>query len=103
MAPTIAETWRLPDDLAGPWLRAADLGRRIHRPKDAVVYRQGEISTLFYFVLSGQIKVSILRAGGEETILEILSGQLAHYARERQSGERFGDFVCRAGYAVPQA
>jgi CRP-like cAMP-binding protein len=72
LAPTIAETWRLPDDLAGPWLRAADLGRRIHRPKDAVVYRQGEISTLFYFVLSGQIKVSILRAGGEETILEFM-------------------------------
>lgn len=72
MAPTIVETWRLPDDLAGPWLRAAGLGRRIRKPKDAVVYEQGEISTLFYFVLSGQLKVSILRAGGEETILEFM-------------------------------
>jgi CRP-like cAMP-binding protein len=70
--PSIVETWRLPDDLAGPWLRAASLGRRIHKAKDAIVYEQGEISSLFYFVISGQIKVSILRSNGQETILEFM-------------------------------
>jgi CRP/FNR family cyclic AMP-dependent transcriptional regulator len=69
---SIAETWRLPDDLAGPWLRSAHLGRRIRRAKGSTVYRQGEISPLFYFVLSGQLRVSILRAAGDETILEFM-------------------------------
>lgn len=67
-----AETWRLPDDLAGPWLRSAHLGRRIRRSRNAAVYRQGEISPLFYFVLGGQLKVSIIRPGGAETILEFM-------------------------------
>jgi sulfite reductase (NADPH) hemoprotein beta-component len=35
---------------------------------------------------------------GETAILETLSEALGRYARERQSGERFGDFVMRAGY-----
>ena len=32
---------------------------------------------------------------GEERILEILSGKLSAYARDRTPGERFGDFVSR--------
>jgi sulfite reductase (NADPH) hemoprotein beta-component len=35
---------------------------------------------------------------GEAAILEIMSELLGRYARERQAGERFGDFVHRAGY-----
>jgi len=34
---------------------------------------------------------------GEERILEILSDKFSLYARERQPGERFGDFVTRMG------
>ncbi len=34
---------------------------------------------------------------GEERILEILSDKLGHYARDRQPGERFGDFITRMG------
>jgi sulfite reductase (NADPH) hemoprotein beta-component len=34
---------------------------------------------------------------GEAAILEILGDQLGHYAREREPGEHFGDFVHRAG------
>jgi len=34
---------------------------------------------------------------GEEQILQILSDKLGRYARERQPGERFGDFVTRMG------
>ena len=33
---------------------------------------------------------------GEDRILEILSEKLAAYAREREPGERFGDFITRA-------
>jgi sulfite reductase (NADPH) hemoprotein beta-component len=33
---------------------------------------------------------------GEERILEILSEKLSAYANERQTGERFGDFVTRS-------
>ncbi len=34
---------------------------------------------------------------GEERILEILSDKLGHYAREREPGERLGDFITRMG------
>jgi sulfite reductase (NADPH) hemoprotein beta-component len=34
---------------------------------------------------------------GEERILEILSGELGAFARDRRPGERFGDFVERTG------
>jgi sulfite reductase (NADPH) hemoprotein beta-component len=32
---------------------------------------------------------------GEERVLEILAEKLGRYARERRTGERFGDFVLR--------
>jgi len=35
---------------------------------------------------------------GEEEILQALKPIIDHFARERQPGERFGDFVIRAGY-----
>ena len=35
---------------------------------------------------------------GEAEILESLQPILAQYAKERQEGEHFGDFVIRAGY-----
>jgi sulfite reductase (NADPH) hemoprotein beta-component len=34
---------------------------------------------------------------GEERVLEILAEKLGRYARERRTGERFGDFVLRIG------
>jgi sulfite reductase (NADPH) hemoprotein beta-component len=40
---------------------------------------------------------------GEERILAILAEKLAHYARERGPGERFGDFLTRTDQAVPSA
>ena len=35
---------------------------------------------------------------GEEEILATLRPILTHYAKEREEGERFGDFVIRQGY-----
>lgn len=37
---------------------------------------------------------------GEPAILEALDKTLGHYAREREPGERFGDFAIRAGYVA---
>jgi sulfite reductase (NADPH) hemoprotein beta-component len=37
---------------------------------------------------------------GEKAILDLLSKIIAHFARERLSGEHFGDFAIRAGYVV---
>lgn len=37
---------------------------------------------------------------GEKEILETLEPIIHRYARERQEGERFGDFVIRAGYVT---
>ena len=38
---------------------------------------------------------------GEEEILEIMKGLLGRYAKEREEGEHFGDFVIRAGVIKP--
>jgi sulfite reductase (NADPH) hemoprotein beta-component len=41
-----------------------------------------------------------LENAGEPAILEALDKVIAHYARERRRGERFGDFAIRAGYVA---
>ena len=46
-----------------------------------------------------RLNVMIRENIGEAAILEILGEQLGRYAKERNAGERFGDFVMRAGYA----
>jgi sulfite reductase (NADPH) hemoprotein beta-component len=42
----------------------------------------------------------LLENVGEAKILETLDEALGRYARERQDGERFGDFAIRAGYVA---
>ncbi|HTN98269.1 MAG TPA: NADPH-dependent assimilatory sulfite reductase hemoprotein subunit [Nordella sp.] len=42
----------------------------------------------------------VLENAGEPVILELLGKVIGHFARERRSGERFGDFAIRAGYAA---
>jgi len=37
----------------------------------------------------------------EDEILEIMKPMIKRYAAERNEGERFGDFVIRAGYIKP--
>ena len=45
-----------------------------------------------------RLNVMIRENIGEAAILEILGEQFGRFARERQPGEHFGDFVLRAGY-----
>jgi sulfite reductase (NADPH) hemoprotein beta-component len=42
----------------------------------------------------------LLENVGEAAILEALDDALGRYAREREDGERFGDFAIRAGYVA---
>ncbi|MNG35157.1 Sulfite reductase [NADPH] hemoprotein beta-component [compost metagenome] len=37
---------------------------------------------------------------GEEEIIDTLKPILQHYAKDRNIGEHFGDFVIRAGYVA---
>jgi len=45
----------------------------------------------------------VLENAAEAAILQTLDTTLGHYAREREAGEHFGDFVVRAGYVEPVA
>jgi len=42
----------------------------------------------------------LLENVGEDAILQALDEALGRYAREREDGERFGDFAIRAGYVA---
>lgn len=68
----ITETWYLDEAVAGPWIRSAHLGQRRTYTKGEFLYLQGEISSLFFFVLRGRVQVSIFREDGSEFVLEVM-------------------------------
>jgi len=67
-----AETWHLPDVLVRPWFEAADRAAKLRLRNGEYLYRQGDKSAYFYLVLSGRIRVSMLRENGAEFILEFM-------------------------------
>lgn len=71
MSRELIETWRLTEDLAAPWLRAADHAQKVELPKGSLLYSQGETSTYFWFLLSGQMQVSIIRRDGQEFVVDV--------------------------------
>ena len=66
------ETWFLEYPLAGPLIRATPFGQRRVFEKGAYLYRQGEVDSRFYFLLSGRVQVSVVSSEGNEFILEIM-------------------------------
>jgi len=66
------ETWFLEYPLAGPLIRATPFGQRRVFEKGAYLYRQGEVDSHFYFLLSGRVQVSVVSSEGNEFILEIM-------------------------------
>jgi CRP/FNR family cyclic AMP-dependent transcriptional regulator len=70
------ETWHLEEAMAGPLIRSTHLGQRRSYKKGEFLYHQGEVSSLFYFVLSGRVQVSIFDDEGSEFVLEVM-GQWA--------------------------
>lgn len=66
------ETWRVTDDTARQWLEAGGAGEHISVRAGRTVYEQGEVSPYFYFVLTGKVKVSMLRPDGTELTLDVM-------------------------------
>jgi CRP/FNR family transcriptional regulator, cyclic AMP receptor protein len=66
------ETWHLDESVAGPVIRATHLGRRRKYKTGEYLYRQGETSSLFYFVLRGHVQISASREDGAEFVLEVM-------------------------------
>jgi len=65
-------TWAAPGNLIETLKHARGLSRarRIARGRD--LYSQGEVSTRFFLIVSGLLKVSIFREDGTEVILEFM-------------------------------
>ena len=74
------------------------LGGGYHGQRLNKIYRGALLPTL-YLQLSDA--VCSTENVSEPEILAILKPMIRHYALERLEGERFGDFVLRAGYIAP--
>lgn len=66
------ETWHLKEALAGPLIRLSHLGQRRSFKKGNFLYYQEEVSSIFYFILSGRVQVSIFDDEGGELVLEVM-------------------------------
>lgn len=66
------ETWYLEESIAGPLIRLAHLGQRRVYKKGEFLYHQEEISSHFFFILSGRAQVSVFREDGSEFVLEVM-------------------------------
>ena len=66
------ETWHLDEAAAGPIIRAAHLGKRRQFRVGEYLYRQGDTSTLFYFILRGHVQISACREDGADFVLEVM-------------------------------
>jgi len=53
-------------------MNAERLGQRQVLQKGATLYRQGEIGTTFFFLVSGRVQVGIFQEDGTEFILELM-------------------------------
>ena len=65
-----AATWKMADSLAAKLLSCEGKVRSRRFAEGEQLYRQGEVSTCFYFVKSGLVQVSIFRQDGTEVVLE---------------------------------
>jgi len=63
-------TWRMTDSLAAKLLSCEGKVRLRRFAEGERLYRQGEVSSCFYFVKSGLVQVSIFRQDGTEVVLE---------------------------------
>ena len=59
MSRELTETWHLTEDLVAPWLRVADRAKRIDLRKGQRLYEQGDVSGHFWFLIEGEMKVSM--------------------------------------------
>ncbi len=67
-----SETWGLTKSDVDLWLSYEHLGQRIRVDRGNFLYEQGEISSFFYIILAGEIRISIFEEDGKEVIIEVM-------------------------------
>lgn len=65
-------TWAAPGDLISTLEAAEGLWRARHVARGRTLYTQGEVSTRFFLIRSGLLRISIFREDGTEVILEFM-------------------------------
>ena len=65
-------TWLAPEDLVRSLRSENELSNARRIPRGRTLYSQGELSTKFYLIVSGLLKISIFREDGTEVILEFM-------------------------------
>ncbi|KQZ79068.1 sulfite reductase [Mesorhizobium sp. Root157] len=75
------------------------------RPYIAEIALTGRAPGKYNLYLGGgfhgqRLNKMVLENVGEKAILDLLAKVIGHFARERLTGEHFGDFAIRAGYAA---
>jgi CRP/FNR family transcriptional regulator, cyclic AMP receptor protein len=68
----VSETLRVPAAMLTHLLRAAPHLARRKVAKGRAIYRQGEISAQAYVVISGRVGITMLGAGGQEMLIDIV-------------------------------
>jgi CRP/FNR family cyclic AMP-dependent transcriptional regulator len=66
------ETWHMDRHAANVFMNAERLGQRQVLQKGAALFRQGELGTTFFFLVSGRVQVGIFQEDGTEFILELM-------------------------------
>ncbi|MBN9041447.1 MAG: Crp/Fnr family transcriptional regulator [Rhizobiales bacterium] len=70
--PEVSETLRVPSAMLNRLLKVAPALSRRKIAKGRAVYRQGEFSEQVFVVVSGRIGITMLRAGGQELLIDIV-------------------------------
>lgn len=66
------ETWRPWGPITKELTEAARFGSRMQFPAEAQLYRQGDVSPYFFFILSGRVRISMTDREGNEFLMEIM-------------------------------
>lgn len=70
--PEVTETLRVPSAMLTHLLRLSPPLARRRIAKGCVIYRQGELSSQVYVVISGRVGIGMLGSGGHELLIDIV-------------------------------
>lgn len=66
------ETWGLSQEDVELWRRHAHLGDRLRIRKGNLLYGQGEVSSHFFLILTGEVRISCFEETGQEITIEVM-------------------------------
>lgn len=70
--PEVSETLRVPSAMLARLIEAAPSLARRKITKGGALYRQGEVGSSVYVVVSGRVGITMLGAGGQELMIDIV-------------------------------